>query len=635
MRINHNIAALNAWRGITQTDSALGKSLEKLSSGLRINRAGDDAAGLAISEKMRGQVRGLNQANRNSQDVISMIQTAEGALTETHSILQRMRELAVQASNDTNTSDDRAEMQREINQLSSEINRIGNTTEFNTKKVLNGASGSAAALGAGSTISNASVTGTIDPTITAGTNKVYSVNLTAAGTAEIETSRALVVSNATDTLTTASATVADPAAKTIIAIDVAAATSINDIAGVAFIADSSGGAVDAADAIAGANVHMFSDIDTFTSYVDTIAAGHVAVFADGTDQVLVASGSAVTDDTNDNFAVLTKDYDGAALALTSQLDNEDLFGTGWGGGTIDIAAGGKSVTVAVAEDDTLADFISNVNSALDTAEMNVQLSYNATNTNLVFTSTQVGSANDVTITEGFGGRSLHIANDNTGATASADVAWTVTDQDTGVGTNYTSATGRSIANTASGVSGVALNFSATTGTQEVTVSNGELSMQIGANAGQTLKASFSDMRGLAIELTSTASGASQTAGDGSVAHFTSGTANVENNGATNQYALDVSTAAYASAAVSAIDDAIGAVSTERSRLGAYQNRLEHTINNLGTSAENMTAAESRIRDVDMAAEMMEFTKQNILAQAGTAMLAQANQRPQQVLQLLQ
>lgn len=138
MRINHNIAALNTYRQLSNNNVIGNKSLEKLSSGLRINRAGDDAAGLAISEKMRGQIRGLDQAQRNAQDAISLIQTAEGALNETHSILQRMRELAVQAANDTNTVSDRIEIQKEVNQLAQEIGRIGNTTEFNTQKLLNG-----------------------------------------------------------------------------------------------------------------------------------------------------------------------------------------------------------------------------------------------------------------------------------------------------------------------------------------------------------------------------------------------------------------------------------------------------------------------------------------------------------------
>jgi len=138
MRINHNLNALNAWRQLESANNAMGKSLEKLSSGLRINRAGDDAAGLSISEKMRAQIRGLDMAVKNAQDSISLIQTAEGALTETHAILQRMRELAVQAANDTNVDTDRQALQAEVNQLTAEIDRIASDTEFNTQKLLNG-----------------------------------------------------------------------------------------------------------------------------------------------------------------------------------------------------------------------------------------------------------------------------------------------------------------------------------------------------------------------------------------------------------------------------------------------------------------------------------------------------------------
>lgn len=138
MRINHNLNALNAWRQLDSANNAMGKSLEKLSSGFRINRAGDDAAGLSISEKMRAQIKGLDMAVKNAQDSISLIQTAEGALTETHAILQRMRELAVQAANDTNVTEDRDALQAEVNQLSQEITRIANNTEFNTQALLDG-----------------------------------------------------------------------------------------------------------------------------------------------------------------------------------------------------------------------------------------------------------------------------------------------------------------------------------------------------------------------------------------------------------------------------------------------------------------------------------------------------------------
>ena len=150
MRINHNIAALNTHRQLGQANNAQQNSMEKLSSGLRINKAGDDAAGLAISEKMRGQIRGLDQASRNAQDGISLIQTAEGALNETHDILQRMRELSVQSSNDTNTDTDRTEIQKEVNQLSEELTRISENTEFNTQNLLDGSFSGEVQIGANS-----------------------------------------------------------------------------------------------------------------------------------------------------------------------------------------------------------------------------------------------------------------------------------------------------------------------------------------------------------------------------------------------------------------------------------------------------------------------------------------------------
>lgn len=163
MRINHNIAALNTHRQLTIGNSNAAKNMEKLSSGLRINKAGDDAAGLAISEKMRGQIRGLEMAAKNSQDAISLIQTAEGALNETHAILQRMRELAVQGANDTNTTIDRDQIQKELDQLLSEIDRISSTTQFNTKNLLDG-----------------SMTATFQ--VGANQNQIISLNITAMST---------------------------------------------------------------------------------------------------------------------------------------------------------------------------------------------------------------------------------------------------------------------------------------------------------------------------------------------------------------------------------------------------------------------------------------------------------------------
>lgn len=201
MRINHNIASLNTYRQLSNNGINTQKSLEKLSSGLRINRAGDDAAGLAISEKMRGQIRGLEQAARNAQDAISLIQTAEGALNETHSILQRMRELAVQATNDTNTSADRNEIQKEVSQLVAEIDRIADTTQFNTKVLLKGAYGTTAS---SANPANLAIISSKADTITAGT---YAVNVSQAATqttytsnATVDLSGGLTIDNTNDTL---------------------------------------------------------------------------------------------------------------------------------------------------------------------------------------------------------------------------------------------------------------------------------------------------------------------------------------------------------------------------------------------------------------------------------------------------
>src|SRR6056297_3496728 len=185
MRINHNLNALNAWRNLGNANNAQGKSLEKLSSGLRINRAGDDAAGLAISEKMRSQVSGLNQASRNAQDGISLIQTAEGALTETHSMLQRVRELTVQANNGTNTEADRGNIQEEIGQLQTEMTGITDRTEFNGTNLLDGNFGASAS----------SVGATLDG--------VFEIELNGASAA---TDWTVVAENVTDTVTISSAT---------------------------------------------------------------------------------------------------------------------------------------------------------------------------------------------------------------------------------------------------------------------------------------------------------------------------------------------------------------------------------------------------------------------------------------------
>jgi flagellin len=486
MRINHNIAALNTYRQLTAASNAQGKSMEKLSSGLRINRAGDDAAGLAISEKMRGQIRGLEQASRNSQDGISLIQTAEGALNETHDILQRMRELAVQAANDTATDDDRAKIQDEINQLTSEINRIGNTTEFNTKKLLNGEVGNKTTIGDKSVLSNV-------------------------------------------------------------------ATTSNSVAG---------------------------------EYTITISGGAAAVFTSNAteDDGGGGAGQAVT------------------LDLTSSLDS--LFETNspnaWTGDeSITISQNGKSVTVSVANGDTntltVADIIDRMNTAFEDQEMDVKATWDSSNSQIVLTSTKAGTDYNLSITENnFEAETTLGFADSTGgganATDAADYTVVVTNTQTGLSDTTTASSPEATLSSlsTSGLEEITLNI-AKNGSSSLKVENNKLDFQIGANESQAMEISISDMRANNLGLTGTGTGFTSTAG---VSDGTSSTA-VESG-------LDVSSHTNAANAITKINDAIEIVSNERAKLGAYQNRLEHTINNLGTSAENLTAAESRIRDVDYA-----------------------------------
>jgi len=422
MRINANMSALNTHRQLTANQVNTGRSVERLSSGLRINRAGDDAAGLAISEKMRGQIRGLSQASRNAQDGISLLQTAEGALNETHSILQRMRELAVQSANDTNTADDRTNIQAEVNQLNSEIDRIALTTQFNTRQLIDGAMGG--------------VTGS---------------------RANVHTNMALRSSA--------------------VGGEIATTTTL------AGLFDSSGNSL--------------------------------GIIANDMIQVAGVRGGATVSHT---FTV----------------------------------AGGVTPSTIALLSDAFAPMI--------------------------------GAA--LTVDTGTAPDSLRLTANAPGHTGAVHgVSFTVLDAAGNVRTEATRALS---------------SFVQTTSAENARSIDGRANLQIGSNTGQFMSVAVGDMRSAALGVAS----------------------------------LVVNTQISANQSISAIDSAIQTVSAQRSNLGAFQNRLEHTINNLGTSAENLTAAESRIRDVDMAQEMMEFTRNNILSQAAQAMLAQANQLPQGVLQLL-
>lgn len=568
MRINHNIAALNTYRQLSAASTAQSKSMEKLSSGLRINRAGDDAAGLAISEKMRGQIRGLEQASRNAQDGISLIQTAEGALNETHSILQRMRELAVQSANDTATESDRKEIQKEMDQLIEEIDRIGNTTEFNTKTLLNGgvgtslvSSNSAALKGVSTTSDTKSGVYTVD--FTAATRATLTSN--AIATASGITNAQIININGTSISLSANDTLGEVASK-INAVSnstgVRAAVQQNTAAGsqrlvLETIEFGSEATINISSETSGVSLSNIG-----LSSVTTLSAAGTDATGTINGATAVGKGNTLTlKGTTNNAEGLTVEAVNTDTAATVSIDLGSDANAVTATGNIYV----NGVSIAVADADTMQGLVDKINAK--SAESGVTASLSGTT--LTLTSMVKGDNASVTL-EGDGTVRINSKNFTSGNDG--------VQSDTGSSN---------------------INNSLNDGVITVNKDN-VLKMQIGANEDQNMEVSINDMRATAL--------------------------GVQN--------IDVTTQAGANDSITTINKAIEKVSAERSKLGAYQNRLEHTINNLGTSAENLTASESRIRDVDMAKEMMEQTKNSILAQAAQAMLAQANQQPQGVLQLL-
>jgi flagellin len=607
MKINHNIAALNTYSQLGQANKAVSGAMEKLSSGLRINKAGDDAAGLAISEKMRGQIRGLDQAGRNAQDGISMIQTAEGALNETHSILQRMRELATQAANDTNTADDRKEIQKEINQLTSEVNRIGNTTEFNTQKLLNAGVGDPEA---------------IDNFIDGIKNKGWltqaedrittQFGLTGSGNLEIKLE--------TDSPGGTAAYVTGSTGTTdqTLTIDVSDFTPSSGDSG-----DNGGSKAGYSDRIL-AHEMVHATMNSEFGVADTIEMG--SWFKEGSAELIHGGDERLEGFISDGAGGLDSAKVDDMVARATEL----LNGAEWNGDSKDYAAG--YLIMKYVDDQktgTMANLMGDIKTNVGSMTGNVAVeSAIVSNTSAADFSTFVSnfSSLDATAVGGF----ISFTNGDevdTGAIGGSDNGGSALNAED-VFDNTTGVTAGTISK----------NFNATL--PDASDVSSSVVLQIGANTGQSFTVQLKDMRADALNISGGA-GEEVTAEDGTKAYYTEIDSSDSSVGVTNgtdnavvEYALDVSTHEKATAAIEVYGDAIQKVSSFRSELGASQNRLEHTINNLGTSAENLTAAESRIRDVDMAKEMMNQTKQSILAQASQAMLAKANQNPQGVLQLL-
>jgi flagellin len=479
MVVQHNLQAMNANRMLSITTSSQSKAAEKLSSGYKINRAADDAAGLSISEKMRKQIRGLDQASTNAEDGISAVQTAEGALTEVHSMLQRMNELATQAANGTNSESDRQSIQDEIDQLTTEIDRVAETTKFNETYLLKG-NGKTATVKISA--QDAGMTGT----------------LTGVGTGTAVFKMAALKYGESITIGSKGYTIGTTISSVTSTVSSASAGSIVTINGTEYKVAADSKSVDTTE-----NILLATTIASMVQDGDKVVVGT---------QTMVAMTDSDKNGVGDNDASVISASKAYKL-IADELRKASSIG----------ADAGSEAKVSTAKSSY------SVGGGTVSPNWGSAKEYSKTNTQITFV-----------IEEG-----------------------------------------------------------------EVAKKQGlQLGLHVGADADETNKISFTidtmSSAGLGIKDLNL----------------------VDGSGAKATYAID------------AISDAISKVSAQRSALGAVQNRLEHTINNLDNVVENTTSAESQIRDTDMAETMVEYSKNNILAQAGQSMLAQANQSNQGVLSLL-
>jgi flagellin len=587
MIIQHNMQAANANRMLGTVVTSQAKSTEKLSSGYRINRAADDAAGLSISEKMRGQIRGLNQASTNAQDGISLIQTAEGALTETHSILQRMRELAVQAATDTNVDKDREAIQSEIDELTSEINRISKTTQYNKMELLDGSrSENAKVEGAKVEIVETIKGGKITPKSSTG--------ITQTGTAGTELKNTTI--------------------------------SVSGDAGSIFA-----GTIDLGTANKN-TVKLEKTADGIKVELDSVvtsASGNKETFDIEDNITADEKGNYVYNNHGVSFTISKADYEAWDTGNTVTLNIEDAAGKTAGTGITHSITAGTPLEVGVDND---YDTTGGAKKYFSIGEITFSDDFKASKEDKDFKieleSILVGTAAEDKFTLKLTLGDKVIDNIEVSKSSLADTAGTYDYNNHGI--SFT--VNWDAAGTATDTDKWSISYDLEdklgikTETIAAETKDQSLYFQVGANKNQSINVSIDDMGADALGLTSSTAG-----GD-----FTT-TQTVTNGTDKNKtkYSLNMTTRETANNAIETIDNAIEMVSKQRSKLGAIQNRLEHTIANLDNTSENLQSAESNIRDVDMAEEMVVYSKNNILQQAAQSMLAQANQSTQGVLSLLQ
>ncbi len=751
LRINQNVVSLSTYGNLTQTSNRLEKSIEKLSSGMRINRAADDAAGLSISEKMRRQIRGLNRAVLNAQDGVSMLQTAEGALNETHSILHRMRELAIQSSNDTLTSGDRLEIQKEVVQLRNDLDRIAHNTEFNTKKLLDGSQ--TALISSSSSHSNGIVTGNAHST---GGDYEVNLELLKAGISQMQRSQIFVVKDSAGILADGSTELQSIAqfynANGVFVLETPLALSINgNSKSASIILDAQMTLDDVASAFQNA-INSSSGLGIKNSRVATIntaqtnvsgLGGYIEIISgnvgemgevsvSGDQSVIDAFGWSVSRESansrvemivRDNFGnvrkVKTESSRGVGLLngidITFASQPAQIAGTsGLEAGlkispseNLTLGIGNASVVITIQEGFwTMEGLARSINyqiaSAIETGEVEllglsasvvegeIRLTYDkpATAAETLSTSILITSASATTL--GFVNGSYSGFVD--GVKNQQQVEWGFSAFiDTAVNTAITVGTAI-VMSVSDGVTDLSVNLiTAVMGITAATLADMRSFERFQASVNQALQSAGVSVRvdqhGGAMAFTSLHVGkyhestqaftslVSLNMADDDQAIFMQtvfgvkegtakgyGDANYRmhvvdsapqfhigaDQGQTMRIGIadmsakalgidniDLTSVVSSQKALGKINKAIDQVSSERAKMGAFQNRLEYAINNLRNTHSNLTASESRIRDADIAHEMIEFTRNQIVSQSGTAMLAQANLIPQGVLQLLQ
>jgi flagellin len=753
LRINQNVLSISTYKSVAQTSSRLEKSIQKLSSGLRINGASDDAAGLAISEKMRRQIRGLSRAVLNAQDGISMIQTAEGALNETHSILQRMRELATQSANDTLTSNDRLEIQKEVLQLKDEINRISRGTEFNTKKLLDGSQ--SALISSNSNAVAGLVTGQVG---SPSSDYDVDISLLRGGVSEMQRSQIFTVDDGSGNLANGSTQLQSVAqfydANGVFVLDTPQALTLNGNGESISITLDGQMTLDNLSAAIQNAIGSKSGLNLKNSKVATVNT--VATQVAGLGGYLEIASGSIGDDGRISFSSDQKVIDALGMSIERQAVNSrvevtltDSFGNvrrvktegsevsglldgvdlqfisqsaqiagtkGLEAGlylsgeqTFDVDIGSQSYTlsaaagywtmeglarslnrqIATASEQVGTEFFAGLNASIVEGEVRLSYEKPATVSNSINTSIVIGNATNAQ-TLGFLNGTYAGFTDAT--KDQSNIEWGFTAY-VGSGIGDVGANEAIIFSVGDGTLG---------GTEEITV----IASTIGtANMTSADMVRFINLQATVNEVLRDATVAVRLDQIGGVMAFTSlrvGTEHLDNAAANTSLVslnisadqsiyikqllginegtvkgtgdknfmlrvvdtqpqfqigadqgqnmklaignmsakalgidkLDLTTVRGADEAMGMLNKAIDRVSDERAKLGAFQNRLEYAVNNLRNTHSNLSSAESRIRDADIAMEMIEFTRNQIVSQSGTAMLAQANMVPQGVLQLL-